>query len=279
MSSYKRMDRIIRWLGEHHAEQPSLGELSALAGLSEFHFHREFVRWTGVTPKDFVQCLTLQHARERLGAGETVLDAALDAGLSGPGRLHDLCVTLEAATPGEIKNGGAGLKIVWGLAESPFGLALLGETERGICHLDFCENESSFRKIQAAWPQASFVRNDEIAAERIEAIFHPRAAPAATRNLRATVRGTPFQIRVWRALLEIPVGSLTTYSRLAERIGHPGAARVVGTAVGANTLACLIPCHRVIRETGVISGYRWGVGRKRSLIAWEGASAQSRDLP
>lgn len=274
MSGYKRMDRIIRWLDKHHAEQPSLGELAALADLSEFHFHREFVRWTGVTPKDFVQCLTLQHARERLGAGATVLDAALDAGLSGPGRLHDLCVTLEAVTPGEVKSGGAGLEIVWGMAETPFGLSLLGETERGICHLDFCENELSFREIQAAWPNANFFRNDQIAAERIEAIFRPRTSHAGTRGLRATIRGTPFQIRVWRALLEIPVGALTTYSRLADRIGKPGAARAVGTAVGANALACLIPCHRVIRETGVISGYRWGVGRKRSLIAWEGASVR-----
>ncbi len=277
MSGYERMDRIIRWLDEHHAEQPSLGELAALVGLSEFHFHREFVRWTGVTPKDFLQCLTLRHARERLAAGDAVLDAALGAGLSGPGRLHDLCVTLEAATPGEVKSGGAGLEIAWGLAESPFGLALLGETERGICHLEFCENESSFGTLRTAWPQADFVRNDQIAAERIAAIFHPREAAVGPPNLRAMVRGTAFQLRVWRALLEIPPGSLTTYRRLAEHIGHPGAARAVGTAVGANTLACLIPCHRVIRETGVLSGYRWGVGRKRSLIAWEGAAARSRD--
>ncbi|NLT71009.1 MAG: methylated-DNA--[protein]-cysteine S-methyltransferase [Verrucomicrobiaceae bacterium] len=275
MSGYERMERIIRWLDEHHAEQPSLGELAALVGLSEFHFHREFVRWTGITPKDFLQCLTLRHARERLAAGDAVLDAALAAGLSGPGRLHDLCVTLEAATPGEVKRGGAGLRIVWGMALSPFGPALLGETERGICRLDFCENDSSFGKLRAAWPRADFVRDDELAKERIEAIFRQGEAAAAPRNLRALVRGTPFQLRVWRALLEIPVGSLTTYRRLAERIGHPGAARAVGTAVGANSLACLIPCHRVIRETGALSGYRWGVGRKRSLIAWEGAAAPS----
>jgi len=275
MSGYERMDRIIRWLDEHYAEQPTLAQLAALAGLSEFHFHREFVRWTGVTPKDFVQCLTLNHARARLGAGDAVLEASLDAGLSGPGRLHDLCVTLEAATPGEVKSGGEGMEIIWGMAESPFGLCLVGETARGLCHLTFSENDDPVSAIHEAWPRARLVNDDEVAAEKIALIFHPVAAGA---GLRALVRGTAFQIRVWRALLEIPAGSVTTYGRLADRIGHPGAARAVGTAVGANTLACLIPCHRVIRETGVISGYRWGVGRKRSLIAWEGASAQARDI-
>jgi AraC family transcriptional regulator, regulatory protein of adaptative response / methylated-DNA-[protein]-cysteine methyltransferase len=278
MSGYERMDRIIRWLDEHYAAQPTLAQLAALAGLSEFHFHREFVRWTGVTPKDFVQCLTLAHARARLGAGDAVLEASLDAGLSGPGRLHDLCVTLEAATPGEIKSGGEGMEIVWGMAESPFGLCLVGETARGLCHLTFSENYDSVSAIRIAWPRARLIRDDEVAAEKIDLVFHPVASVSAGTGVRALVRGTSFQLRVWRALLEIPAGSLTTYGRLAEKIGHPGAARAVGTAVGANTLACLIPCHRVIRETGVISAYRWGAGRKRTLIAWEGASAQARDV-
>lgn len=278
MNGYERMDRIIRWLDEHYAAQPALAELAALAGLSEFHFHREFVRWTGVTPKDFVQCLTLNHARARLGAGEAVLEASLDAGLSGPGRLHDLCVTLEAATPGEVKSGGEGMEIIWGMAESPFGLCLLGETTRGLCHLTFSENDDPVSAIHEAWPRARLIRDDEVAAEKIALVFSPADSVGEKPGLRALVRGTPFQLRVWRALLEIPAGSLTTYGRLSEKIGHPGAARAVGTAVGANTLACLIPCHRVIRETGVISGYRWGVGRKRSIIAWEGASAQPRDM-
>ena len=185
------------------------------------------------------------------------------------------CVTLEAATPGEVKSGGEGMEIVWGMAESPFGLCLVGETARGLCHLTFSENDDPVSEIRAAWPRARLVHDDGVAGERIAMIFRPAASGA---GLRAMVRGTAFQIRVWRSLLEIPAGSLTTYGRLADRIGHPGAARAVGTAVGANTLACLIPCHRVIRETGVISGYRWGVGRKRSIIAWEGASAQARDV-
>jgi AraC family transcriptional regulator, regulatory protein of adaptative response / methylated-DNA-[protein]-cysteine methyltransferase len=185
MSGYERMDRIIRWLDEHYAAQPTLAQLAALAGLSEFHFHREFVRWTGVTPKDFVQCLTLNHARARLGAGDAVLEASLDAGLSGPGRLHDLCVTLEAATPGEVKSGGEGMEIVWGMAESPFGLCLVGETARGLCHLTFSENDEPVSEIRAAWPRACLLRDDEVAAERIAMIFRPAATEA---GLRALVR-------------------------------------------------------------------------------------------
>lgn len=272
MTSYARMERIVRWLGEHAASQPSLADLATLAGLGESHFHREFVRWTGVTPKDFVQCLTLSDARERLARGATVADAAGEAGLSGSGRLHDLCVSLEAATPGEIRNGGAGMTVRWGEGGSPFGLCRIGETSRGVCLLEFLgegtgDPAGSFRRF----PRAEWIRDDPRASERIGAIFAgsgslPKAAP-----LRAWVRGSDFQVKVWRALLAIPPGGLATYGQLAEAIGQAGAARAVGTAVGANPLAFLIPCHRVIRETGAISGYRWGVGRKRALLAWEKA--------
>lgn len=268
MNSYARMERILRWLDAHARSQPTLAEMAAVAGLGESHFHHEFVRWTGVTPKDFVQCLTLADAKERLARGEAVLEASTEVGLSGPGRLHDLCVSLEAATPGEIKSGGAGLKIHWGIAESPFGPCLLAETARGICRLSFLEEESVPAGLEFEWPNATWVRNDELAADRLDALFQRSPEPA---TLRAWVRGSAFQVRVWRALLEIPNGALSTYGRLAAAIGRPGAARAVGTAVGLNPVAFLIPCHRVIRETGAISGYRWGVGRKRALLAWEGA--------
>lgn len=271
MSGYERMRRIIRWLDEHSREQPTLADLAAAAGLSESQFHREFVRWIGVTPKDFIQCLTLQHARDQLSAGAPVLDAAVEAGLSGPGRLHDLCVTLEAATPGEMKRGGEGLEIQWGGAITPFGPCVIGETSRGICHLAFIEMPPDPVEIASLWPRARLVRNDQHAQKTADAIFATRRTDQSPLHLRAWVRGTAFQVRVWRALLEIPPGSLSTYRRIAEAIGSTGAARAVGSAIGSNSLACLIPCHRVIRETGAISGYRWGVGRKRSLIAWEGA--------
>lgn len=274
MNSYARMERILRWLDAHATSQPTLAEMAAVAGLGESHFHHDFVRWTGVTPKDFVQCLTLADAKERLARGETVLETSTEVGLSGPGRLHDLCVSLEAATPGEIKSGGAGLTIHWGIAESVFGPCLLAETTRGICRLSFLEEEISANEVVADWPRAEWIRDDELASRRVEALFR-RNSDAAP--LRAWVRGSAFQTRVWRALLEIPNGALSTYGRLATAIGRPGAARAVGTAVGSNPIAFLIPCHRVIRETGAISGYRWGVGRKRALLAWEGSRVMSHE--
>lgn len=278
MTSYARMERILLWLDEQAPAQPSLAEMAAFAGLGESHFHHEFVRWTGVTPKDFVQCLTLADAKERLARGESVFDAATEAGLSGPGRLHDLCVSLEAATPGEIKGGGAGMAIRWGVAGSPFGRCLIGESERGICLLSFLEEEAppEAGSVRGIWPQAAWARDDGFAEERIGTLFVPPTDREKAAPLRAWVRGSAFQLRVWRALLAIPPGALSTYGRLAEGIGRPGAARAVGTAVGANPVAYLIPCHRVIRETGAISGYRWGVGRKRALLAWEGALGSGR---
>jgi len=265
------MERLLRWLDENASSQPSLAEMAALVGLGESHLHHEFVRWTGVTPKDFVQCLTLADAKERLARGEAVFDAAVNAGLSGPGRLHDLCLSLETATPGELKCGGAGMEIRWGVAESPFGLCLIGESARGICLLSFLEKEPVPDDVRSVWPQAHWKRDDALAAGRIEAIFTEPKAGAEGAPLRAWVRASAFQVRVWQALLAIPPGALSTYGRIAEVIGSRGAARAVGTAIGSNPIAVLIPCHRVIRETGAISGYRWGVGRKRALLAWEGA--------
>ena len=275
MSEYTRMARILRYLDTHHLEQPGLGELAKVVGLSEAHFHRRFVEWVGVTPKNFLQCLTLEHARERLNRGDSVLDTALDSGLSGPGRLHDLCVTLEAASPGEIKRGGEGLTIEYGVAETPFGFCLIGTSARGICHLSFLGDADDSSEVSGAiamdWPNAKLVRNERGASHLAGRIFQRADNHALRKPLRAFVKGTPFQLRVWRALLKIPRGSLTSYRRLANSIGKPSASRAVGAAVGSNSLACLIPCHRVIRETGAISGYRWGVGRKRALIAWETA--------
>ncbi|HVR35200.1 MAG TPA: methylated-DNA--[protein]-cysteine S-methyltransferase [Methylomirabilota bacterium] len=273
MNDYERVARIIRHLDEHHLEQPDLPELAALAGLSRFHLHRLFSRWAGVTPKDFLQCLTLARARERLLLGESVLSSALDAGLSSPGRLHDLCITLEAATPGEIKSGGEGWTIDLGIADTPFGLCCIGSGPRGVCHLAFVEKgdrKSAAESLSRTWPRAR-LRWDHAPARRLAAqIFKPAIRGDKAVQLRAFVRATPFQLRVWRALLQVPPGALVSYGRLAAAVGQPAAARAVGSAVAANDLAFLIPCHRVIRETGVLGGYRWGSGRKRLMLGWEG---------
>jgi len=271
MNDYERIARVIRYLDEHHAEQPDLALLARRAGLSAFHFHRLFSEWAGVTPKDFLQCLTAARVTESLRRGKSILDSALDAGLSGPGRAHDLCVNLEAASPGEMKSGGAGWTITAGFAETPFGKCLIAESPRGICHLAFVEPENkdeAWRELRENWPKAQ-LRRDDSAAEKIAARIFTRAPGRSRRPLRAFVKGTPFQVRVWRALMRIPPGRLTSYGRLAKALGIPSAARAVGSAVGANSLAYLIPCHRVIRETGVIGEYRWGAVRKRALVAWE----------
>ncbi len=272
MSDYERIAKLIRYLDQKQGEQPSLAELAAFVGLSPHHLHRMFSSWAAITPKDFLQCLTAAKARERLRAGKSVLDTSLEVGLSGPSRLHDLCLNLEGATPGEIKSGGAGWEIKVGFTETPFGLACLAESPRGICHLSFLEASekgATLYRLQQDWFAAAFLRDDDWAAVLGRSVFLTSAISREKVPLRALVRGTDFQVRVWQALIQVPVGSLVSYGRLAEVVGKPLASRAVGTAVGRNELAYLIPCHRVIRETGVIGNYRWGRTRKQAIIAWE----------
>src|SRR6266404_3260702 len=272
MNNYERVANVIRFLDRHHIDQPDLNQLAAAAGLSPFHFHRLFSAWAGVTPKDFLQCLTVEHVKQLLSDGHNVFDAALDAGLSGPGRLHDLCVTLEAASPGEMKNGGAGMQIDYGFAGTPFGEALIAETKRGICHLSFADvgGRNRVRELLASdWPNAGLHRTDQRAVELASEIFAPRLQSESRPRLRAFVRGTSFQLRVWRALLKIPSGSLTTYGRLSAPINQSREARAVASAVGANPISFVIPCHRVIRETGALGNYGGGPIRKRVMLGWE----------
>ncbi|MDF1862908.1 MAG: methylated-DNA--[protein]-cysteine S-methyltransferase [Verrucomicrobiales bacterium] len=269
MDDYSRIALVIAHLDKHHEDQPTLSELAGVVGLSESHFHRLFRRWAGVTPKDFLQCLTAAHARQRLKESATVLDAALDSGLSGPGRLHDLTISLVAATPGEIRTGGADLTIRYGAAETPFGWATLGWTERGICHLAFHSDKPGKAvpgELVESWPNASLNEDAGEAHEQLDRIFR-RSSEGP--GLSAFVHGTPFQVQVWQALLRIPEGEVTSYAKLADAVGRPGAARAVGTACGKNPVGYLIPCHRVIRETGIIKGYRWGSERKAALLARE----------
>jgi AraC family transcriptional regulator of adaptative response/methylated-DNA-[protein]-cysteine methyltransferase len=276
MNDYRRIAAVIRYLDERYADQPDLASLAACAGLSPFHFHRLFSAWAGITPKDFLQCLTLAHAKGLLHKGESVMDAALTAGLSGPGRLHDLCVSLEAASPGEVKSGGEGWTISAGFAESPFGVCLAAESPRGICRLSFLESEdgeAEWTALQESWPRARLRRDDAGAARSVERIFARPDRARAGPSLRAFVQGTAFQVRVWRALLSVRPGTLVSYGRLAAALGRPAAARAVGGAVAKNPLAYLIPCHRVIRETGAVGDYRWGTVRKRAIMAWESSPA------
>ena len=277
MNQYKCIAEVIRYLDEHQREQPDLAKLADVVGLSQSHFHRLFTAWAGITPKEFLQYLTLSHARYLLQQGQSVLSAAISSGLSGPGRLHDLCVKLIAASPGEMKSGGKNWVISYGLTGSPFGTCLIAESPRGICHLAFVESQDGLIELdllKASWPHASYHRDDAAASRLSDRIFELPTQSDARPVLRAFVQGTAFQVQVWRALLELQAGSLVSYGGLASALGKPSAARSVGTALGQNSVAYLIPCHRVIRETGAVSHYRWGQQRKRIMLAWESAVSQ-----
>lgn len=282
MNDYERIALVIRYLDERHGHQPDLAALANRVGLSPFHFHRLFSAWAAITPKDFLQCLTLSHAKDLLRKGESVMNAALMSGLSGPGRLHDLCVNLVAASPGELKLGGEGWTITAGFADSPFGSCLLAESPRGICQLSFIESENGeaeWAALQENWPRARLQRDDASASRLADRIFIRPTRSRSGSALRGYVKGTTFQVRVWRALLQVQPGTLISYGRLAASLGQPDAARAVGSAVAKNLLAYLIPCHRVIRETGAVGDYRWGQERKRAIMAWESSSSITEETP
>jgi len=259
---------------------PDLESLAAEAGLSPGHFQRLFKRHVGISPKRFAQFVTLGHARRLLREGAGLLEASLDLGLSGPSRLHDLFVVAEAMTPGEYKAAGAGLEIRWGVHDGPVGRALLATTPRGVCWLSFLTAgetgvERHLAELRRDWPAATLVEDPAATAHAAARAFGAAAKVAAADGpLTLHVRGTNFQIKVWQALLTIPFGQVTTYAGIARCIGHPTSARAVGNAVGANPISLLIPCHRVIRGTGVLDNYRWGPVRKRALLAWEAAQVE-----
>jgi AraC family transcriptional regulator of adaptative response/methylated-DNA-[protein]-cysteine methyltransferase len=272
-ADYMLVAQAIQYLGQNFQDQPSLDDLAAELHISPFHLQRVFSRWAGISPKRFLQFLTVGYAKSRLLAAESVLDAAYDAGLSSPGRLHDLFVTLEAVTPGEYKSQGEGLEISVGRHSTPFGESLLAITGRGIVALNFLDSdnrwEDALRELHHNWPAATVTVDQDATAPWAECIFssHPEGVP----SLPVLVKGTNFQVKVWEALLRIPHGMVCTYADIARTIQNPAAVRAVGSAIGANAVAYLIPCHRVIRQGGVVSDYRWGSTRKRALIGWEAA--------
>lgn len=289
---YHRVEKAIRFLEERRPEQPTLDELAEHVGVSKYHFHRIFQRWAGVTPKRFLQYLTVEHARSLLEESASVLDAAYRSGLSGGGRLHDHFVQLEAVTPGEVKAGGRDLEIRAGVHPSPFGPALVGATERGICFLAFLPPsdpgdrepdvspatepeglEQAMQDLKGRWPAARVVRDDEGTGDLAGRAFGPLTGEEAGPPLPLHLKGTNFQVQVWKALLRIPAGRVTTYGDLARSLGRPDAARAVGGAVGRNPVSYLIPCHRVIRSVGEFGAYRWGAARKRAMLGWESAQA------
>jgi AraC family transcriptional regulator of adaptative response/methylated-DNA-[protein]-cysteine methyltransferase len=277
-SDYSRVEQAIRYLEAHVREQPGLAELAGQVGLSEFHFQRLFHRWAGVTPKAFLQCLTLARAKALLADSRSLMETSLELGLSGTGRLHDLFLGLEAMTPGEFKRGGEGLTLPWGIHATPFGEALFALAPRGLCGLSFLDGASRTEAVasfQERWPGARLVedsRQTEAYADEVVA----RMQGAPTRPLALVLKGSPFQIKVWEGLLAIPEGGVASYQDLAQRIGAPGASRAVGTALSLNPIGYLIPCHRVIRATGAVGEYRWGATRKQALLGVEGARALAR---
>ena len=275
---YALVARAIDYLRQHALQQPTLAELAQAVHLSEFHLQRVFAAWAGISPKRFLQYLTKEHALQALRSSQDLLSVSAASGLSSASRLHDLMVTCEAMTPGEIKRGGAGVRLGWGHAQTPFGEALVGWTARGLCFLAFLDGDAAARQAElfAQWPAAQHERDDGQAQQLLVPVF---AVTPQRGTLHLVLRGTNFQLKVWEALLKIPPSRVVSYAQLAQMAGAPQAQRAVGSALAANTLAYLIPCHRVIRASGDFGVYRWGSPRKQALLVWEAWQAGPEAWP
>lgn len=273
---YNRIAEAIQFLRLNFKSQPSLDEAAEHVHLSPFHFQRMFQDWAGVTPKQFLQYISVQHAKEMLKETKaTLFDTAIETGLSGTGRLHDLFMKVEGMTPGEYKNGGELLRINYSFAESPFGTLIVASTHKGICYMAFADEgaEAAFENLREQFPNAHYTQLVDSIQQNALFIFGQDWSRLG--EIKLHLKGTPFQIKVWETLLQVPMGSLTSYSELAEQSGNKGASRAVGTAVAKNPVAFLIPCHRVIKSTGETGQYHWGSARKNILIGWEAARAQN----
>ncbi len=273
LSDYERVSEAVRFVTEHAKEQPSLEAVARHVGLSPSHFQRLFKRWAGVSPKIFLQALTLDRARAMLRHRASVLETAHTVGLSGGGRLHDLFMTQEAMTPGDYAKGGSGLEIAYGFHVSPFGDALIMQTRHGLVGLAFADNADqrpqNFEDMRRRWPRARYVEDLAATGKAASSLFGGLAQ--SDQPLDIVLIGTDFELRVWRQLMQVPMGEVTSYGRIAEAIGRPGAARAVGRAVGRNPLSFVVPCHRALGQGGTLTGYHWGLVRKRVLLGWEAA--------
>ncbi len=268
--NYARVEKAIKFLGDNFRQQPELDLVAEKANLSPFHFQRIFTEWAGISPKRFLQVLTVEFLKGKLAETSNLIEAAEKAGLSGQSRVYDLFTTLEAVTPQEHKSHGTGLRIEYGFHETPFGMALIGVTERGICWLSFLQADHDPRteltSMKEHWHNSTFHEDTILTRSFIDRIFHRQQDDA---KLHVLVKGTNFQVKVWEALLRLPTGNVTTYQNLAIDINNPKALQAVGSAVGSNHIAYLIPCHRVIRKDGILGEYRWDPVRKKAMIGWE----------
>ncbi len=270
-ADYERVRRIIAYISERWRDQPSLEAIADHVGLSTTHVHHLFRRWSGLSPKAFLQAITLDNAKALLTDSASVLDATYEVGLSGPARLHDLFVTHEAMTPGDYKAGGSGLTMRYGFHPSPFGEAILIATDRGLAGLGFVDDgdrAAALADMTRRWPKAAYVEDEAATAPLAGRIFDP-GRWQAEQPLRVVLIGTDFEVRVWQTLLRIPRHKATTYSDIARHIGKPAACRAVGAAVGKNPISFVVPCHRVLGRSGALTGYHWGLTRKQAILGWE----------
>lgn len=269
--NYNRIAEAIEYIRDHFKDQPNLDEVAEKVHLSPFHFQRLFSEWAGTSPKKFLQYISLEHAKKLLLENQaTISEAAYETGLSGTSRLHDLFVRIEGMTPAEYKNGGKDLAVNYSFAESPFGNMIVASTQKGVCFMAFAENdEIGFRALKAKFPNARFSGKLDLLQQNALFIFQNDWGKLS--EIKLHLKGTDFQLKVWEALLKIPMGQLSTYGSIAHQIAKPNASRAVGTAIGSNPVAFLIPCHRVIQSSGTLGGYMWGNTRKTAIIGWEGA--------
>lgn len=275
LRDYDAVRRAIAFISQKWRAQPTIEAIADAAGLTTDELHHLFRRWAGLTPKAFMQALTLDHAKGLLRASASVLDAALDSGLSGPGRLHDLFVTHEAMSPGEWKAGGDGMTLRYGFHASPFGTAIVIASERGLAGLAFAdpgEEQTAFADMRRRWPRATYVEDHDGTAPLARRVFDPKLW-REDQPLRVVLIGTDFEVRVWESLLKIPLGCAATYSDIAASVSNPRASRAVGAAVGRNPLSFVVPCHRVLGKGGTLTGYHWGITRKQAMLGWEAGQA------
>lgn len=273
--NYQRIEQAIQYLQQNFQRQPELDEVAGMVHLSPFHFQRIFTEWAGISPKKFLQYLTAEYLKEKLHVSRNIEEAAADAGLSSQSRVYDLFTTLEAVTPAEYRERGAGIRIAYGFHETLFGACLIGITNRGLCWLSFVATDADrdlhVADMKRCWYNSAFAEDHE----QTEKVCSQAFAPGRSQKLHLFVKGTNFQVKVWEALLRIPPGRVTTYQEIAQRIQNPKAVQAVGSAIGSNIVGYLIPCHRVIRKDGILGEYRWGSTRKKSMIGWELAQHDS----